>query len=226
MSIFSRLADIISANLTVLLDRAEDPEKMIRLMIQEMEETLVEVRASAAKAIADRKDVDRTQGRLRDAEGEWARRAEVALAKDREDLARGALLEKAKLAETAATLAADHAALDEAIHRHEEDITKLAAKLREVRARQQALAVREESATAHLRTRRQLYDGRIQDAFARFERMEHRVDAAESEVQALDLGRGKSLAEQIAALGDDTRIEAELNALKARIKAGGSTRQG
>ncbi len=217
MSIFSRLADIINSNVNTLLDRAEDPEKMIRLMIQEMEDTLVEVRATAAKGIADKKELQRKHGRLAKAQEEWQRKAELALAKDREDLAKGALMEKAKLADSAGALADELGRLDDALDHHEADIAKLEAKLREVKARQKAILARQDSTSARLKTRQRVYDGRIDDAMVRFEQMERRLDQSEGEVEAFDLGRGKTLAEEIAELEAEGEIEEELAALKARI---------
>ncbi len=222
MSIFSRLADIINSNVNTILDRAEDPEKMIRLMIQEMEDTLVEVRATAARGIADKKDLQRKLGRLVAAEGEWQRKAELALSKDREDLAKAALMEKAKLADTVSALEDELGHLDEALDRHEADIGKLEAKLREVKARQKAILARHDSAAAQLKTRRRVHDSRIDDALIRFEQMERRLDQTEGEVEAYDLGRGKTLAEEIAELEAEGEIEEELAALKARIRNPGA----
>jgi len=217
MGIFSRLADIINSNVNGILDRAEDPEKIIRLIIQEMEETLVEVRAAAARTIAEKKEIQRSLSRYEEAQGEWARKAEVALAKNREDLAKAALGEKAKLAETAVALRAELAALDEALARNENDIVKLQDKLREAKAKQKTMNARRDTASSRLRVRRQLYDGKIEDAFARFETVEKRLDATEGEVEAFDLGRTRSLKDEIAELETESAVEEELAALKARL---------
>ena len=217
MGIFSRLSDIINSNLTSLLDRAEDPEKMIRLMIHEMEDTLVEVRSDAARIIADKKEAERTLTKLETAAAEWERKAELAVAKAREDLAKGALLEKSKLEETAHLLAEDVGALTAALAKHEDDIVKLEAKLREAKAKQKSLQGRAETATSQIRVRRQLNDKRIEEAFARFELMERRMDTIEGEVESFDLGKGKTLADEIAELEAESAIEGELEALKARI---------
>jgi phage shock protein A len=220
VSIFSRLTDIINSNLNAVLARAEDPEKMIRLMVQEMEDTLVEVRAAAARIIADRKTAERQLARLGEAQAEWQRRAELALRKDREDLARGALLEKAKLAEAAKALKEELEYLDDALARYDEDIAKLEDKLREAKAKQKALVARHATATHRLRVRQQVHDRRIDDAFVRFEQMERRVEAAEGEVESFDLGRGRTLGEEIADLEADAAIREELEALKARVRGG------
>jgi phage shock protein A len=217
MGIFSRLADIINSNLNSILDRAEEPEKIIRLVIQEMEDTLVEVRSTAAKTIAEKKEATRRLARLAEAQKGWEQKAELALSKGREDLAKGALVEKSKLAEAAGMLREELEELDAMLRQGEADIAKLESKLREAKAKQQALAARHETATSRLKVRRNLYDGRVDDAFARFEQVEKKLDAAEGEVEAFDLGRGKSLAEEISELAAESAIEDELAALKARL---------
>jgi phage shock protein A len=220
MGIFSRLSDIINANLNSVLDRAEDPEKMIRQMIHEMEDTLVEVRSNAARMIADRKTMERRRGRLGEAQSEWQRKAELALSKDREDLARAALTEKAKLVEDLKGLDEELVHLDEALTKYEEDIAKLEAKLREAKAKQKVILARHATAASQLRVRRQVHDRRIDDAFVRFEQMERRLDNIEGEVEAFDLGRSRTLAEEIDDLATDSDVEAELEALKSRIGKG------
>lgn len=217
MGIFSRLSDIINSNLTAILDKAEDPEKIMRLMIQEMEETLVEVRSDAARIIADRKEAHRTLDRLVDAQLEWQRKAELAVAKDRDDLAKGALLEKSKLEETGNYLREDLGHLDAALGKHEDDITKLEAKLREAKAKQKTVQAREKTASSQLKVRRQVYDSRIDDTLSRFEKMETRIDRVEGEVESFDLGKGKSLSEEIAELEASSAIEDELAAIRAQV---------
>jgi len=223
MGIFSRLSDIINSNLTALLDKSEDPEKMIRLMIHEMNETLVGARASAAKVIADRKEAQRTMGRLQAAQDEWKRKAELAISKDREDLAKGALLEKAKLEETAKYLRDDLDVLDASLSKYEEDIQLLESKLREAKAKQDSFKARHNTAQSRLNVRKRVHDGRIDNAFARFERMERRIDGVESEVESFDLGREKSLSEEIAELEVESAIDKELEALKARAGKGAAS---
>jgi phage shock protein A len=217
MGIFSRLADIINSNLNSILDRAEEPEKIIRLVIQEMEDTLVEVRSTAAKTIAEKKEATRRLARLAEAQKGWEEKAELALSKGREDLAKGALVEKSKLAEAAGMLQEELEELDAMLRQGEADIAKLESKLREAKAKQQSLAARHETASSRLKVRRNLYDGRVDDAFARFEQVEKKLDTAEGEVEAFDLGRGRSLAEEISELAAESAIEDELAALKARL---------
>ena len=219
MGIFSRLADIINSNLNAILDRAEEPEKIIRLVIQEMEDTLVEVRSTAAKTIAEKKEIRRRLARLEEARQSWEEKAELALTKGREDLAKGALVEKAKLAEAAAALQAELEDLDALLRQGEADIAKLESKLREAKAKQQALTARHETAGSRLKVRRTLYDGRVEDAFQRFEQVEKKLDEAEGAVEAYDLsGGGKTLAEEISELAAESAIEDELAALKAKVK--------
>jgi phage shock protein A len=219
MGIFSRLTDIVNANLNAVLDRAEDPEKMVRQMIHEMEDTLVEVRSHAARLIADRKGIERRRVRLGEAQTEWQAKAELALSKQREDLARAALVEKARLA---ADLDEELTHLDEGLAKYEEDIGKLEEKLREAKAKQKVIVARHATAVSRLRVRRQVHDRRIEDAFVRFEQMERRLDGAEGEVEAFDLGQGKprTLADEIDDLATESAIDQELAALKQRMAKG------
>ena len=176
MKSFSRLTDIINANLTAALDRAEDPEKMIRQMIRQMEDTLIEVRANSGRMIADRKAMERRRTHINDAQSEWQKKAELALSKDREDLARSALIEKSKLARGLSGLDQELELLDGGLIRYEEDIAKLEAKLREAKLKQTAILVRQATAASRLLVRRQVHDQRIDDALVRFEQMERRLD--------------------------------------------------
>jgi phage shock protein A len=217
MGIFSRMGDIIAANVNDLLDKADDPAKMIRLIIMEMEETLIEVRSSAARTIADQKEGRRTLVRISDAERNWEDKASLALSKGREDLAKAALVEKQKLGRMAETVQHDMALLDEALSKHEEDIQKLETKLRDARMRQQTIVSRLESAQNRLRVRELTSGRKVEDAFARFDVLERRVDLAEGRVDAFDLGRKKSLEEEIGELQSNDAIDAELAALKSRL---------
>jgi phage shock protein A len=225
MGIFSRTRDIIAANVTDLLDKAEDPAKMIRMIILEMEETLIEVRASAARTIADQKEMRRQIGKLEAVQSGWTEKAELALSKGREDLAKAALVERQKAGDLAEQLHGDIADLDGALKASEIDIGKLQSKLREARARQNSIVTRLES--AHNRTRmREMYAGpKIDEAFSRFDLMERRVDMAEGRADAAGMGAApKSLEEEIAELRSADKVDAELAALKARM--GGTSREG
>ena len=217
MSIFSRTRDIMAANFTELLDRSEDPSRMIRMIILEMEETLVEVRASAARSIADAKEMRRAIARLGALTDSWTEKAELALSKGREDLAKAALGERQKAADMAKGLEDEIKVVDDTLKSYEADIAKLQAKLREARARQNAIATRMESAVTRAKAREVLNGSRTEDAFSRFELLERRADFAEGRADALGMSGPKSLEEEIAELRAEESVDAELEALKARL---------
>ena len=217
MSIFSRTRDIVAANFGDLLDKAEDPAKMIRMMIMEMEETLVEVRCSAARRIADQKEMRHQIQRLERLQDSWMEKAELAFSKGREDLSRAALVEKQKLAGTAATLQAEIKGLDDAMRASEVDIARLQAKLREARNRQSAIQNRFDNAQVRARTLEMVGSAKVDDAFSRFDLLERRADLAEAHADALMLGiPARTLDEEIGELRTAERVDAELAALKAR----------
>lgn len=216
MSIFSRTRDIIAANVIDLTNRSDDPAKMIRVIIMEMEETLVEVRAAAARLIADQKEKRRQVEQLNALQLSWTERAELALSKDRDDLARLALMEKEKLSGLGAELDAEIADIHNALRELETDIAKLQAKLREARVRQNAIMTRLESAENRVRMREMYAGGRTEDAFANFELLEREADYAEGQADALLLAAPKTLEEEIAELRVSERVDAELVAMKAR----------
>lgn len=217
MGIFSRLADIVNSNINAILDRAEDPEKIIRLIIQEMEDTLVEVRSSAVRTIAERKEIERRLAGLQGQQEEWQRRAELAVTKGREDLAKGALLAKARVAEAVAGLESQRKHIEDALLKENEDIAKLQAKLADAKAREQAIIARQKTAANRIKLRTHLHDERITDAFARFEQVERALDEMEGKVEAFDLGRKQTLTEEIAGLEAEDGVEEELKALKERL---------
>ena len=217
MSVFSRLSDIINANINTLLEKAEDPEKIIRLMIQEMEDTLVEIRSAAAKCIADRKEHGRHIEYLERENGEWARRAELALRSEREDLARAALAEKQAISDTIEQLQGEKDSLDGQLAKFNEDITKLQGKLKDAKQRQRSIVIRHKTATSQLAARKHIHDDRIDEMLFRFENAELKIDRVESEGEALEMGRLRSLAEKIEGLEDDDRVEAALEELKSKV---------
>lgn len=225
MGIFSRLTDIVNANITALLDKAEDPAKMIRLIIQEMEDTLVDVRSDAARLIADRKEIRRRLGRLADASGEWKKRAELALTKEREDLARAALVENSKIADLVAILERDDAALKERMGELDADIGRLQTKLAEAKAKQAGLLARAQTANARFAVREHLYDGRVDNAVARFDQVERKLDELEGRVEAFDVGGGSAtLANEIASLEASSKIDDDLAKLKASMGLGAAAK--
>ena len=217
--VFSRARDIFAANMTELLDRAEDPGRMIRMIILEMEETLVELRASAARSIADVKEMRRAAGRLEEIQLSWTDKAQLALSKDRDDLAKAALVERQKAADMAEGLRSEMEQIEQVLRSYEADIGKLQNKLREARARQNAIASRIESAVARAKAREVMHGSRTLDAFAKFEVLERRADFAEGRADALGLTGPKSLEEELAELKAAEKVDAELEAMKAAIAA-------
>ncbi|MGZ8313272.1 MAG: PspA/IM30 family protein [Allosphingosinicella sp.] len=219
MSIFSRTRDIIAANVIDLVNRSDDPAKTIRVVILEMEETLVEVRAAAARLIADQKEKRRQVDQLAGLQDSWTERAELALSKQRDDLARAALMEKEKLTGLADELRAEIADIDSGLREMEADISKLQAKLREARTRQNAISTRLEGAQNRARLREMYAGGRVEEAFSNFELLERQADLAEGHAEALMLAAPpKTLEEEIAELRVAERVDAELAAMKAAMR--------
>lgn len=223
MGIFSRTRDIIAANFNELLDQADDPAKMIRMIILEMEETLVEVRASAARTIADQKEMHRHSVKLDKLQTDWGEKAQLALSKNREDLARAALVEKKRAADMADQLKQEIAVLDDALRAYEQDIQKLQNRLREARSRQTQIAARLESAENRVKLRSLMTNERVDEALARFDQLERRVDYAEGRADALSIADGAAkptLADEIAALEGADKIDEELEAMKRALGMG------
>lgn len=217
MGIFTRFTDIVNSNLNALLDKAEDPEKMVRLIIQEMEDTLVEVRSTSARLIAEKKDTERQLTRFEKEVAEWEAKAELALSKDRDDLARLALVEKQKAATDAQSLQADITRIDEHLNRLSEEVGQLQEKLADAKARQKTIIMRQRAVSSRLEVKKRIDSGKIDDAMLRFERFESKIDDLESQVEAYDLGK-KTLRDEFAQLETDDKITDELEALKARVK--------
>ncbi|HMS21670.1 phage shock protein PspA [uncultured Sphingorhabdus sp.] len=222
MGIFSRTRDIIAANVTDLLDRSEDPAKLIRMIIMEMEETLVEVRASAARTIADKKELQRHIAKLDHLQADWTEKAQLALSKEREDLAKAALVERKKAVDMAEQLRSEVAVLDDALKASEADIHKLQKKLIDARSRQNALMTRLESAENQVKLRTMYNGDKVRDAFSRFDDLERRVDEAQGYADALSIGADgpKTLGEEIDALNAIDEVDAELEAMKKAMKKG------
>ena len=217
MGVFSRLSDIINSNLNAMLDKAEDPEKIVRLIIQEMEDTLVEVRSRAARAIADKKEVERKKAEFIGRVNEWESKAELAIAKGRDDLAKGAIAAKRKAQEMVDLFDKEFQAIDKSLEKANDDLAKLQAKLKEAKAKQRSLEIRRTAASDSVRINRQVYDGRIDEAMARYERYERRIDELEAEAESYVLGRPKSLEEEFKELEAEDGVNAEFEALKKRI---------
>jgi phage shock protein A len=218
MGIFSRMSDIINSNINALLDSAEDPEKMIRLIIQEMEDTLVEVRSSSARVLADRKTAARKHAQVQSEVANWESKAKLAISKGREDLARAALQEKRAIEEALATVESELSSTDDHITQLNEEIGQLQAKLSDAKAKQKAILMRSQTVESRLAVKRQVHRSELDDAFTKFERFERRMDNIEGELEAMEMGRdGKGLAAEIDALEEDEWLTDELERLKASM---------
>jgi phage shock protein A len=219
MGIFSRMTDIINSNINSMLDQAEDPEKMIRLIIQEMEDTLVEVRSSSARVLADRKAAARRLEQVRDEARSWEDKARLAVSKNREDLARAALQEKRAIEEEVAIVTAELEATDEHIAQLNDEVAKLQQKLTDARAKQKAMLMRSQTVESRIKVKRQMQRDALDNAFTRFEYFERRMDNLESQLESMDMGRDVSpdLATEIDALQEDAQINEELERLKAEL---------
>ncbi|MFA3789691.1 phage shock protein PspA [Aliiglaciecola sp. SL4] len=217
MGIFSRFTDIVNSNINSLLDKAEDPEKMVRLIIQEMEDTLVEVRSASAKTLANKKDISSQITKLNGEAEDWQSKAELALSKDREDLARAALQEKKKCVEHSESLANELSLIDEQISKLQGEISQLQDKLADAKARQKTIIMRQKTVSSRLEVKRTLDNSKVDAAMGRFEQYERKIDDLESQVDAYDLGK-KTLADEFADLESDDVIDDELAALKKKVQ--------
>ena len=216
MGVFSRLSDIINSNLNAMLDRAEDPQKIVRLIIQEMEDTLVETRTAAARSIADRKELARRVAELDAAVADWQRKAELAVSRGRDDLAKAALAARGQASETVALLRREIAIIDERLAKTDADLAKLQAKLTEAKNKQKAYEIRRGTVRDQIRIRTQIHDRRLDDALARYAHLERRLDQMEARADSFDLGGG-GLEKEFAALEGESRLDQELAELKARL---------
>ncbi len=219
MGIFTRFSDIVNSNINSILDKAEDPEKIVRLMIQEMEDTLVEVRSAAARSIADKKDLNRKIEALEREKEDWANKAELAMRKDREDLAKAALVEKSRVGAAVDLLKEDYFAVEDGLSKLNEDIARLESKLEDAKARQKALLARHKTASSRLAARKKIHDYKIDDAMVRFEAYTRRIDDVEGRVEAYDLGLPKDIDHEFASLEAEESVSEELAALKKRLAA-------
>lgn len=216
MGIFSRFSDIINSNINVLLDKAEDPEKMVKLIIYEMEETLVEVRTNSARIIADQKELTRHKKSLVQHADDWEQKAELAINKGREDLARAALAEKLKLLEKADLISEELNQIKTSLDSLSEEIVLLQGKLNEAKARQKSLVVRHTTADSKLKIRNSTNRKRIKDTLTKLDQYERRLDELEGKVESYDIGQ-QSLAEEIEQLDKDEDIDNELEIIKQRL---------
>jgi phage shock protein A len=217
MGIFSRLSDIVNSNINSMLDMAEDPEKMIRMVIQEMEETLVEVRSTTAKIIADKKELVRRNEKLERQAQDWAQKAELALSKQREDLAKAALLEKSSVNEVIVMVKEDMHKLDDSLSKLTREIEQLQAKLNDARARQKVILMRHTATQSRRTVNSKLHNTNIDHAINRFEHFERKIEAMESEIEATEIGK-KGIAAEFEALEKEGKIDRELAELKSRME--------
>jgi phage shock protein A len=211
------MSDIVNSNISSLLDKAEDPEKMVRLIIQEMEEALVEVRSTSARAIADKKELARRQEFLANEASEWERKAEVAVNKGRDDLAKGAISERNKAQETSEAIGHDLEIIDQSLAKLNEDVGVLQAKIKDAKTRRNSIVMRGKTAQTRLGVKRQLNDHNIDDAMQRFENYERRMDDLEGQIESYDMGQ-RTLSDEISDLEIDDEVDADLAKLKARMK--------
>ena len=223
MGLFTRFTDIVNANLNSMLDKAEQPEKMIKLIIQEMEETLVEVRATAAKNIAEQKTHNRRLASAKASMEHWQDKAELAITKDREDLAKSALMQKHKYQSEVKLLEQEGEQLAEFLEKVQDDASRLQAKLLEARRRQEAYTLRQESAQVRLKLREQTAIYNIEEAMSKFERYQQKIDGIEAQVEAYDLVQSNSTSQSLTAQFDDLEqnenIEKELAQIKNKLSA-------
>ena len=197
MGIFSRFTDIVNSNINSILDKAEDPEKMVRLIIQEMEDTLVEVRSASAKTLASKKDISLQINKMQNEAQDWKSKAELAISKDREDLARAALQEKKKCDEHGSALSSELKGVDEQITKLQSEVGQLQDKLADAKTRQKAIILRQKTVSSRLEVKKTLDSGKVDAAMGRFEQYERKIDDLESQVDAYDLGK-KTLADEFA----------------------------
>jgi phage shock protein A len=216
MGIFSRLSDVINSNIHSMLDKAEDPEKMVRLIIQEMEDTLVEVRSTSVRTLARKKEIERSVVGLRSEAAEWQRKAELAVSKDRDDLARGALAARQRALTHAEALDTELEHVAEELTKLNDDTAKLKAKLADARQRQKAIVLRQASVSSRLKVKTQINDRRMTDTLLKMEQYEGKIDRMEAELESYDLG-GRTLSDEFAALEGDDQIESELGKLRAKL---------
>ena len=218
MGIFSRMSDIVNSNINSLLDSAEDPEKMIRLIIQEMEDTLVEVRSSSARVLADRKTAERKLLRITQEVTDWEEKAKLAISKGREVLARSALQEKRAIEEELELSSAELRSADDHIDQLNDEVSQLQQKLSDAKAKQKAILIRSQTVHSRIAVKRQIHRTQLDEAFNKFDKFERKMDNLEGDLEAMDLGREGGLAAEIDALRDDDALNEELAALKRSMQ--------
>ena len=214
MGIFTRFRDIISSNINAMLDKAEDPEKLIRLMIREMEDTLVEIKTACAGVMAGSKKIQRQLEALRDRIGYWEEKAALAVKKGRDDLAREALIEKRKFSRQTDSLENELAEHEDLIQQYQDDIRQLEEKLKSARDKQRMLVQRHIHAQSKIRAQKEIQRIDSSETIMKFGELENRIERMEAEADLVNYGRKTALEEELEKLSVDEEIENELQALK------------
>ena len=215
MGIFTRFRDIVGSNINSMLDRAEDPEKLIKMMIQEMEDTLIELKSACAGVIAARKKVERQLEAAEKRSEFWEAKAQLAVNKGRDDLAKEALLEKRRFVQSAESFANELIEHDSLLDQYKDDIRQLEEKLKSAREKERILVQRHIHAARKRRAQEEIRRIDSADAIIKFEELERHIEHMESEAELVNFGRKPSLEEEFERLDLDEQIERELQALKS-----------
>lgn len=220
MGIFSRFRDIVSANINAMLDKAEDPEKLVKLMIREMEDTLVDMKAACAGAMASRSRIGRTLAEAESRSAKWNQKAELAISKGREDLAREALLQKRRYQSEIAHLEAESTQVGELVTQYQEDIAKLEEKLESARKKHRSLVQRHVAANRRKESEEVIRRASSEDAITRFDRFENRIERMEAGADLVNAASKPTLDEEFERLQGDQELEKELAELKRKVGSG------
>ncbi|MBU2882725.1 phage shock protein PspA [Psychrosphaera sp. I2R16] len=220
MGVITRFVDIVNSNLNSALDSAEKPEKMLRMIIQEMEEALVDIRCQAAQFIAEKKVMERKITKLTSQSTDWQHKAELAVNKEREDLARQALIAKSECENEISEIQAQLNVVETSLAAITNDASSLQTKLSEAKQKQNTLMKREQAAVVQLHTRRQIDSSKLESVSQRYEQLHQKIENLESQVEAYDVTSNPSLEEQFRKLEADSKVETELQELKAKVANG------
>ncbi|MEJ2220981.1 MAG: phage shock protein PspA [Desulfobacterales bacterium] len=217
MGIFTRFRDIISSNINAILDKAEDPEKLIKLMIREMEDTLVEIKAACAGAMASSKKVQRQLDTLHERIRYWEEKAEIAVKKGRDNLAREALVEKRRFTNRLDDLESELTEHNLLIEQYQDDIRQLEDKLKSARDKQRLLVQRHIHASRKRQAQEEIRRVDSSEAMFKFDELENRIERMEAEADLVNFGKKTALEAEFDILGVDEEIEKELQALKTPL---------
>ncbi|MFH2091556.1 MAG: PspA/IM30 family protein [Pseudomonadota bacterium] len=215
MGIFTRFKDIIASNINAMLDEAEDPEKLIKLMIREMEDTLIELKSSCANTIANQKKTQRFLDEIQQKEAFWNKKAELAVKKGKDNLARQALGEKRLYSQKAEAIEIETQELGAIIEQYQDDIQELEDKLKSAREKQRMLVQRHIRATHKKKAHKEIQRAGSVEIMQKFDELENQIERMEAEADLVNYGRHASLEEEFNALETDDEIEAELDRIKS-----------